>query len=419
MDISAVFTKAPPGNARIREALRLLRAACAEQRRENDALRSEIAGHNQRLEAGRISEERCANVFRLSPDAMAISRGMQGPLLDVNDRWQELFGYQRGEVIGRTPAQLHLYADGQDIATMFGPHSDAGFIRDLEVDMRDRHGAILNTVLSGGRMGDGDAACFISFVRDVTEQRRREQELRRQREQLTHLSRVVVLGELAGALVHELNQPLAAILTNAQAGRRFLQRVPADLDEVREILDDIVDEDKRAGNVIRRLRALFMKGEPVLQPLDLNELVRDALTLTRSALNERKVSVALALGAPLPVVHGDRVQLQQVLLNLIVNASEAMSEVPPAERRLALATCSSVHGNVQLAVTDSGPGIPAEAIDKVFDSFFTTKARGLGFGLSISRTIIVAHGGHIEAANNPDGGATFRVTMPANAGGWP
>jgi C4-dicarboxylate-specific signal transduction histidine kinase len=255
-------------------------------------------------------------------------------------------------------------------------------------------------------------------VRDVTEQRRREQELRRQREQLTHLTRVVVLGELAGALAHELNQPLAAILTNAQAGRRFLKRAPADLDEVREILDDIVDEDKRAGDVIRRLRALFMKGEPVLQPLDLNELVRDALTLTRSVLNERKVNVTLALGAPLPVVHGDRVQLQQVLLNLIVNASEAMSEAPPAARRLAVATCTGVHGNVQLAVTDSGPGIPAEAIDKVFDSFFTTKARGLGFGLSISRTIIVAHGGHIEAGNNPDGGATFRITMPANAGGW-
>jgi two-component system sensor kinase FixL len=385
MDISAVSTKVPLGSASV--------------------------------EAGRRLGEAFVHLSRLSPDAMAISRGMHGPLLEVNDRWQDLFGYQRGEVIGRTAAQLHLYAGGQELAAIAGAHCDGGFIRDLEVDMRDRHGAILNTVLSGGRIDEGDAACFISIVRDVTEQRRREQELRRQREQLTHLMRVVVLGELAGALAHELNQPLAAILTNAQAGRRFLNREPADLGEVREILDDIVDEDKRAGDVIRRLRALFMKGEPVLQPLDLNELVRDALTLTRSLLDERKVNLALALAAPLPLVHGDRVQLQQVLLNLIVNASDAMGEAPPAGRRLAVATSTDPRGSVQLAVTDSGPGIPVEAIDKVFDSFFTTKACGLGFGLSISRTIIVAHGGHIEAANNPGGGATFRITLPANAGG--
>jgi C4-dicarboxylate-specific signal transduction histidine kinase len=226
-----------------------------------------------------------------------------------------------------------------------------------------------------------------------------------------------VLGELAGALAHELTQPLAAILANAQAGRRFLNREPADLGEVREILDDIVGEDKRAGDVIRRLRALFMKGEPVRQPLDLNELVRDAVALTRSVLVERQVSVGLALGVPLPLVHGDRVQLQQVLLNLIVNASDVLGAAPPAARRLGVATSTDAHGCVQLAVTDSGPGIPEEAIDKVFDRFFTTKACGLGFGLSISRTIVNAHGGWIEAANNPEGGATFRITIPANAGG--
>lgn len=356
------------------------------------------------------------HVFRICPDAMAISRGVYGPLLDVNERWQDLFGYRRADAIGSTAAQLQLYVGEPGLLAILGKNHDGSLIRDLEVDMRNRRGAILNTLLSGGLVDDGDAGCFIAIVRDVTQQRRREQEMQRQREQLTRLARVVTLGELAGALAHELNQPLAAILTNAQAGRRFLNRQPADLDEVREILDDIVNEDKRAGDVIKRLRALFMKGEPVQQPLDLNGLVCDALALTRSDLVERNVAVSMALGTPLRPVLGDRVQLQQVLLNLIVNACEAMSQVPRASRRLGVTTTADPPGKVQVAVTDSGPGIAVEAIDKVFDSFFTTKAHGLGFGLFISRAIVTAHGGSIEAANNPGGGATFRFTLPSPAG---
>jgi PAS domain S-box-containing protein len=386
----------------------------AELRRANDVLRSVVAGRKKAIKAERMSEARFSNVFRFSPDAMSISFGFGGPVVDVNDRWQQLFGYQRAEVIGKTAHQLKLYAsEAVDGANQDEPD----MIHELEVAMRNREGAILHTVVSGGRIDCGGASCFITIVRDVTAQRQRESEAQQQQEQLTYLTRVVVLGELSGALAHELNQPLAAILTNAQAARRFLRREPADLHEIGDILDDIVDEDKRAGEVIRRVRALFMKGDPVLQPLDINELVRDALALTNSTLIERKVPVILELGSGVGTVLGDRVQLQQVLLNLIVNACEAMSTTTARSRRLGLLTDAESGREVHIAVTDTGPGIAPEAIGKVFDSFFTTKAYGLGFGLSITRAIIEKHGGRIEASNRPEGGAVFRITLPLDGGG--
>jgi two-component system sensor kinase FixL len=394
--------------------LLLLSAAMQERSRAQLSLRQQEKKLSLALEAERMSAARFSNVFRLSPDAMSISRGVHGPVLDVNDRWQRLFGFRRSEVIGKTARQLKLYASGKGDAEIFGSSNDPDVIRELELEMRNRDGAVLNTVVSGARIGSGDESCFITIVRDVTEQQQRESEAQQQREQLTHLTRVAVLGELSGALAHELNQPLAAILTNAQAARRFLKQETADLREVRDILDDIVSEDQRAGEVIRRLRALFMHGEPVLQPLDINELVRDALVLTHSTLSERKVPVVLKLGAGLGVVQGDGVQLQQVLLNLIVNACEAMSAT--VVRQLGLATSAVGKGNVQIAVTDTGPGIAPDVIGKVFDAFFTTKAHGLGFGLSITRTIIVKHGGRIEAANRPEGGVVFRVTLPLAGG---
>ncbi len=409
--------RAEHAERRLREALEQQLAECsAELRRANEMLRSVIAGREQAVMAERMSAARFANVFRLSPDAMSISCGVQGPVLDVNERWQQLFGYRRAEVIGKTARQLDLYACEPGAAAQSDRSQGPDVVRDLEAQMRTREGAILNTVVSWVRIDCGGVNCFITIVRDVTEQRQRESEAQQQREQLTYLTRVVVLGELSGALAHELNQPLAAILTNAQAARRFLHREPADLHEIGDILDDIVDEDKRAGEVIRRVRALFMKGDPLLQRLDINELVRDALALTNSTLIERKVPVILELGSGLGVVEGDRVQLQQVLLNLIVNACEAMSATAVRGRRLGLLTCTEGEQGVQILVTDTGPGIAPDAIDKLFDSFFTTKAYGLGFGLSITRAIIVEHGGRIEAANRPEGGAVFRITLPLAGG---
>ncbi|MDB5772204.1 MAG: hypothetical protein JWM42_2578 [Burkholderia sp.] len=243
-----------------------------------------------------------------------------------------------------------------------------------------------------------------------------EREAQKQRAQLTHLTRVALLGEFSGALAHELNQPLTAILSNAQAARRFLAADRIDLQEIRDILEDIVNEDKRAGEVIRRLRALFMKDDPKPQSLDLNQVVNEALDLAQSDLITRNVKVTVRLQPGLSAIRGDRVQLQQVLLNLILNACEAMNGNAPDQRELTFHTWNT-DGDVWLVISDSGCGVPADAFDRLFDSFFTTKVRGLGFGLSISRSIVTEHGGRIEAGNNPDGGATFRITLPAQSKG--
>jgi C4-dicarboxylate-specific signal transduction histidine kinase len=238
---------------------------------------------------------------------------------------------------------------------------------------------------------------------------------RRQRAQLNQLMRARSLGELSGAFAHELNQPLAAILGNAHAARRLLARAEPDLVQLREILDDIVSEDQRAGDVIRRLRALFSNGEPVLQALDLNQLVREAVELSHATLCQQRIALTLAL-SPLPCrIQGDRVQLQQVLLNLIVNAAEAMRACPVDARVLRVATGGLDGGAAVVTISDSGSGIATRPIARIFEPFFTTKAHGLGFGLSISRAIVTQHGGRLEAENNPERGSSFRIILPPGA----
>lgn len=194
-------------------------------------------------------------------------------------------------------------------------------------------------------------------------------------------------------------------------------RHAADLDEVRDILKDIVDEDKRAGEIIWRLRLLLKKGEVQHQPLDLNEVVQDILRLVRSDLMDHGVAVSTELAPGLPVVDGDRVQLQQVLLNLVMNGCDAMVNTEAADRRLVVRTEPAADDGVGVAVTDRGCGIPPEDLERIFEPFFTTKAQGMGLGLAVCRTITAAHGGRLWATNNADRGARFHFTLPAKPGG--
>ena len=251
---------------------------------------------------------------------------------------------------------------------------------------------------------------------DITGRRQAELEAQQQRRELAHLTRVATLGELSGALAHELNQPLTAILSNAQAGNRLLARNPVDLEEVREILQDIAKEDRRAGEVIQRLRAMLKKEEAKILPLDLNELVRDMLALAHSDLVTRNIALDTRLEPRLPLLYGDHVQIQQVLLNLILNACEAMSTKRVGERRLTVVTARDGDEGLRLSVIDHGTGIPADEMDRIFEPFFTTKEHGLGLGLPICRSIVTAHGGQLWASNNEDGGATFHLTLPLHDG---
>jgi len=251
---------------------------------------------------------------------------------------------------------------------------------------------------------------------DVTGRKQAELESREQRMALAHLTRVAMLGELSGAMAHELNQPLTAILSNAQAGQRLLAREPVDLAEIREVLKDIADDDRRAGAVIHRLRAMLKKEELALQPLDLGEVAREVLDLARSDLITRNVLVTTRLSPGLPPVRGDRVQLQQVLLNLMLNACESIAISEPPERRVTVTTTRVADG-VQISVGDRGTGIAADAMNRLFEPFFTTKPHGLGLGLSICRSIVTDHGGRLWATNNEEkGGATFHLVLPAAEG---
>ena len=222
--------------------------------------------------------------------------------------------------------------------------------------------------------GDGKPVLIRGVSLDITARKQAELEVQQQRSELAHLSRVTMLGELSGSLAHELNQPLTAILSNAQAALRFLAHENADLNEVREILTDIVNEDKRAGEVIRRLRLLLKKGEVQHQPLDVNEVVLEVLKLVRSDLVNQGVTTHTELAPDLPVLHGDRVQLQQVLLNLVMNACDAMATTARDDRQIILRTDVAGDGAVRISVADCGDGIAPDKLEQVFEPFFTIQA---------------------------------------------
>jgi signal transduction histidine kinase len=247
------------------------------------------------------------------------------------------------------------------------------------------------------------------------QRRRMELEAQRLRQDLTHIGRVSALGELSASLAHELSQPLTAILSNAQAAQRFLAADVVDLEKVREILDDIVADDKRAGAVIHRLRALLKKGDLDFVLLDVNDIVGEVAWLVRSDAIVRDASMSLELAADLPSVRGDRVQLQQAVLNLVLNGLEAMREPHADPRALVIRTARDGPSAVRVAVEDSGPGIDDKDLGHVFEPLYTTKAEGLGMGLAIVRTIVDAHGGSLGAANNARGGATVHFTLPVSA----
>jgi signal transduction histidine kinase len=248
---------------------------------------------------------------------------------------------------------------------------------------------------------------------DLTDQKAAEAEAELQRQEVTHLTRVSVLGELSGAIAHEVNQPLTAILSNAQAALYLLKQESPNLAEVRDALRDIVQEDNRAGEVVRRLRGLLKKGEPKSEPVNINELVQYTIALLNSETIKRRVAIETDLANHLPVVTGDPIQLQQVLINLVMNAMDAMASTPMQARCVMISTrLGKTHG-IDVRVRDRGPGFKAVKGNKLFEPFYTTKDHGLGLGLTICSTIVQAHGGEISLSNDDSGGAIAGVWLPA------
>jgi signal transduction histidine kinase len=261
---------------------------------------------------------------------------------------------------------------------------------------------------------EGAPAHISGFFADVTERKVAEAEAERQRQELAHLMRVAVMGELSGAIAHELHQPLTAMLSNAQAAQRLLAQGTPPLDDLREMLEDIVQDDVRAGAVIRRLGGLLKKGESKFEVVDVNDLIRSSIALLHSELIGRKVKLDMNLASALPSCSGDPVQLQQVLLNLIMNAMEAVSAVPLSRRTITVSTHATATG-IELFVADRGRGIAPHDKELVLRPFFTTSKHGLGLGLSISAKIVAAHGGELKLTDNAGGGVTAIVRLPTQA----
>ena len=239
-----------------------------------------------------------------------------------------------------------------------------------------------------------------------------EQALRKTQAELAHVTRVTTLGELTASIAHEVNQPLAAVVANADACLRWLDRGTPDLAAARRSVEWVINDAHRASEVVRRVRALANKTEIEKAPLDLNEVVREVIALVERELKSHRVSLRTELAPDLPMIRGDRVQLQQVIINLVMNGIEAMHQVTGRSRELMIRSRVDETHNVLLSVTDRGVGISAEDAGRLFNAFFTTKSGGLGMGLSICRSIVEAHGGRLTASGNEGSGATFQFILP-------
>lgn len=355
--------------------------------------------------------------FRLSVEASpngVVLADAAGMILLTNRRADEMLGYAREELLGQPVENLVPERYREEHGAFRNgfhrtPESRAmGAGRELHALRKD--GSEVPVEIGISPVESPEGTLVLSVIVDITARREAESEARRHRDELAHVTRVSTLSELSGSLAHELNQPLAIILANAQAAQRLLAQSPPDLGEVKDILTDIVDEDRRAGEVIQRLRALLKRGETKMLPVSFNEIATEVLHLTHADLIGRGVTVVRTLSPKLPLVAGDRVQLQQVLLNLVLNAADAMAANSAGSRQIHVAT--SVEGDVaRLSVKDGGCGLPDD-VEKLFEPFFTTKQHGLGMGLAICRSIVAAHGGRLRAEPNKERGAVFNLEIP-------
>jgi PAS domain S-box-containing protein len=330
-------------------------------------------------------------------------------------RARSLLGFSESESLNLARFMSALHPDDRD-AVRHAIESSLDADRDYEVEFRvqlpDGQTRWIAARGQAERDAKGKPVLMRGVVLDSSARHRSELELQQLQGQLAHADRVSMMGQLASALAHELNQPLGAILRNAEAAELFLQHDPPDLDELRAILVDIRKDDQRAGDVIERLRAMLKRRSIEPRVLAVGDLLRTVAALTRSDAVARHVQFEFEAVPGLPAVMGDRVHLQQVLLNLVLNAMDAVEGAPAGQLKVAVRARRDDEGAVEVAVRDAGHGIPPEKLGLVFEPFFTTKANGMGIGLAVSRTIVEAHGGRIWAENNADRGATFRFTLP-------
>jgi PAS domain S-box-containing protein len=362
-------------------------------------------------EALRKKTEELDQFFNLSLELLCIAN-TDGYFLRLNPTWERVLGYAREELMASQFLDF-VHPDDLDrthkaVSTLASQQKVVYF----ENRYRCKDGTYRWLEWNAAPTGN----LIYATARDITERLKEEVEARQRREDLAHVTRVAMMGELTTSLAHEINQPLTAILSNAEAAQRFLSQASPDIGEVRQILEDIVRDDRRANDVVRKVRALVKKEKFHDEPLDLNEVILAVVNLVQADSLLQGLSIATDLSPRLATIHGDGIQLQQVILNLILNGAAAMRNSPSGQRKIIVRTAMLDSRTVKAFVTDFGTGIDERHVDRLFEPFYTTKSEGLGMGLSISQTIIKAHGGSIEAWNNREGGATFAFTLPAHEG---
>jgi PAS domain S-box-containing protein len=408
---------------RMEDALRLSRdelevrveARTADLTRSNAQLLAEIAARTRAEET--LREQ--AALLDLTHDTVFV-RDEHDLITYWNRGAEELYGWTKAEAVGTVSHARMRTTFPAPLDEIMAELTRTGrWEGELVHTRRDGTTVVVASRWSLRRSAHGRVLAILETNNDITERKRAEEALDRARAELAHVTRVTTLGELAASIAHEINQPLAAIVADANACLHWLDAVPPPLDEVREALAAVVNDGNRAAEVLVRIRAMLARSAVARQPCELAAVVGDVLPLVRAELDRHGIALQTSLATDLPPVLGDRIQLQQVLLNLLVNAAEAMRDLPPERRRLTVSAAVETRDDGPCAVVtveDAGVGFPEPEALRLFDPFFTTKPNGLGMGLSISRSIVEGHGGRLWATANPKHGATFHIALPGV--GW-
>jgi PAS domain S-box-containing protein len=368
------------------------------------------------------AEEKFRLATEASPSGILLVND-QGRLVLVNSQIENLFGYRREELVGK-PVDILVperFANQHPTqrATFFAAPTARAMGAGRELFARRKDGSEFPVEIGLNPIQTPEGILVLAAVVDISARKVAEEEALRHREDLGHLSRVAVMGELTASIAHELNQPLSGIVSNASAGQRFIDRGDVDLHELRDLLADIVADGRRAGDVIRGIQSMVKKSIPAEQRVNLNELVTNVLQMVKPNAMLHSCELQTLLDPNLPAIEANPIQLQQVLINLVINSLDAMRNTPRSRRKVVVTTERNGDDTICTSVRDYGVGIPEEARDRIFDHFFTTKAEGLGMGLGIVRSIVESHGGTVAAENVEGGGARFHFTLPVSPASLP
>jgi len=425
-----------PSPAQLRNARREVEREVHDRHQAEEALRrareleakiqqhsEELAKANKQLHTEVAERRRAEDVLRKQASLLDLAHDaiMVGDLDDRITYWYAgaavTYGWEKAEVVGKLAYEVLRTAFPTTLERIREEVLREGrWDGELTQTRRDGTQIVVASRWALQRDEEQRPVAILQINTDITERKRAEEALQEAQAELAHVARLTTMGELTASIAHEVNQPLTAVVNNGNACLRWLGGEVPNLGEAREAVTRIVREGTRASEVIRRIRSLLKKTPSQIVPLDINELIRGVLALTHGEFLRKAISLRTELAPEIPAVMGDHVQLQQVILNLILNAVEATSITTEGPRQLVVASQRHEPDQVIIAVRDSGVGIDPKDLDHLFDPFFTTKPDGMGMGLSISRSIIEAHGGRLWASPNEGRGATFQFTLPAGSG---